>query len=167
MKEHWPILMGRGLIDTHTHTHTYTRARTHARTHTHTHAHTHTHTHARKKRVGHCHICFDYVLFGMAATDRLHHMDTYASIKHNITIHIHAHTHTVRVSVCVTFWERLQWGYHWSVAYAGFVQGGGFNHAGPEKADGGGGGLRHIFFFCASFTLLGRGTVRLPDRPPG
>ena len=62
----------------------------------------------------------------------------------------------------------------------------------PEKvAGGGGGGLRHIFFpsmprqackkkggggapshfspynFLTSFTLLGRGTVRLPDRPPG
>ena len=58
--------------------------------------------------------------------------------------------------------------------YSGFVQGGGFNHAEPEKADeraggGGGGGRRHFFFLCvcASFTLLGRGTVRLPDRPPG
>ena len=36
-----------------------------------------------------------------------------------------------------------------AVAYAGFVQGGGFNHAGPEKADERGGrGLRHIFFLC-------------------
>ena len=36
------------------------------------------------------------------------------------------------------------------LAYAGFVQGGGFNHAGPEKADerggGGGGTPTHIFF---------------------
>ena len=52
-----------------------------------------------------------------------------------------------------------------SVAYAGFVQRGGFNHAGPEKADDRAGGLRHIFFlFFSSFTLLGRGTVHLPDR---
>ena len=48
------------------------------------------------------------------------------------------------------------------------------NSARPEKVarrggGGGGGGLRHIFplIFFASFTLLGRGTVRLPDRPPG
>ena len=43
----------------------------------------------------------------------------------------------------------------------------------PEKVaqwGGGGGGLRHIFppeFLGPTFTLLGRGTVRLPDRPPG
>ena len=34
-----------------------------------------------------------------------------------------------------------------AVAYAGFVQGGGFNHAGPEKADGGGGDSDTFFFF--------------------
>ena len=35
-----------------------------------------------------------------------------------------------------------------------------------EGGRGGGRELRHIFL-CASFTLLARGTVRLPDRPPG
>ena len=66
-----------------------------------------------------------------------------------------------------------------SLAYAGFFKGGCFREqiprcrARPEKVAerGGGGGLRHIFFFSlqffTSFTLLGRGTVRLPDRPPG
>ena len=39
-----------------------------------------------------------------------------------------------------------------TVAYAGFflLQGGGFNHAGPEKADGGG-GFRHFFFGLKMF----------------
>ena len=62
-----------------------------------------------------------------------------------------------------------------SVADPGFVKRGGRESkfpARPEKVAqwGGGGGLRHIFppeFFGPTFTLLGRGTVRLPDRPPG
>ena len=46
----------------------------------------------------------------------------------------------------------------------------------PEKVaqwggggGGGGGTPTHFFpdFFLPSFTLLGRGTIRLPDRPPG
>ena len=60
------------------------------------------------------------------------------------------------------------------VADPGFVKRGGRESkfpARPEKvAQWGGGGLRHIFppeFFGPTFTLLGRGTVRLPDRPPG
>ena len=59
-----------------------------------------------------------------------------------------------------------------SVADPGFVKRGGRESkfpARPEKVAQWG-GLRHIFspeFFGPTFTLLGRGTVRLPDRPPG
>ena len=35
------------------------------------------------------------------------------------------------------------------------------------RGGGGGGGDSDTFFVVASFTLLGRGTVLLPDRPPG
>ena len=65
---------------------------------------------------------------------------------------------------------------HSPVADPGFVKRGGRESKFPAQAwksrsvGGGGGGLRHIFppeFFGPTFTLLGRGTVRLPDRPPG
>ena len=48
-----------------------------------------------------------------------------------------------------------------SVAYAGFVQGGGFNHAGSEKADepggggGGGGTPTHFFFVLCVIYIIG------------
>ena len=60
-----------------------------------------------------------------------------------------------------------------SVADPGFVKREGrkskFRQAWKSRSAGGG-GLWYIFspdFFLPSFTLLGRGTVRLPDRPPG
>ena len=79
-------------------------------------------------------------------------------------------------TLCIDVIRPSCWGY--AVADPGFVKRGGRESkfpARPEKVaqwggGGGGGGLRHIFppeFFGPTFTLLGRGTVRLPRPTSG